>query len=188
VLSDWLVWAAWTVGTTFVLFYLFFGWPFGWPNRKRKTRVLEPQDPWASWKRYQVEHRQNVAAEHKGWLDEAMAILQQHCQPHYYHHQKWYTCMNCGYEEPWVWEPDCVCRHEIVDTVAGPLGRVLIERYSWCKVHGKDFSNSWPVSLRDTPGKYGTKAGPTDRSGIVKGLELQRTMSRKKVRFMEDLK
>lgn len=154
--------------------------------RKKPQKPVEPEDPWATFKRYQAEHRKYVATAHKEWLEEAWAILQRHCQPHYYHHQKWYTCMNCGHEEPWEWDEQCQCRYETVTRLGSSVTeRVLIERVGYCPSHGRDFT-SFPISLRENKGKYGHTNPAED--GTKRGMELQRTMSRKKIRFVEDLK
>jgi len=114
--------------------------------------------------------------DHKFWLEEYRAILQKDCD-HLYHHQDWYHCRMCGYEEPWVYEKGCGCTKEEVRALTdiNPTYH-LITRQSFCKVHGIDFK-IFPISDRKR-GPYGPQSdsqGSIERSReLTKGRSMRR--------------
>jgi hypothetical protein len=95
------------------------------------------------------------ADEHAEWLEKAWTILRSNCTEHIYHHQKWFTCINCGQDEPWEYKEGCECRYEELHTFAHTLPqRVLVLRRPNCRHHGKDYT-SWPLSERKGRVIYG---------------------------------
>lgn len=117
--------------------------------------------------------------DHDFWLAEYKAIFQKTCA-HLYHHQAWYTCMQCGYEEPWEYAEGCRCRYAEDRALADRYSRFsLIERASYCTVHGKDFK-LFPISDRKS-GPYGPRNDQTD--SIKKSNELMQGRSRRKVDY-----
>lgn len=115
------------------------------------------------------------AEDHAWWMAEALAILQPKCD-HLYHHQRWYTCKMCGYEEPWVYSQGCSCRYEDVRTISDAIPTYsLIERTSWCSVHGKDFK-LYPISDRKK-GPYGPTNDDNHKSSVEASRELTKGRS-----------
>lgn len=120
--------------------------------------------------------KQVHAEDHAFWLAEYKAILQKGCD-HLYHQQHWYTCMLCGYEEPWEYVEGCSCRYEELHTLcyARPTYHLVI-RQSFCKIHGIDF-NYFPISARKH-GPYGPQSdstGSVERSReLTKGRSMRR--------------
>lgn len=106
-----------------------------------------PVQDFTDWERLVAEGRKYKAQQHTEWLEEAWAILRRDCE-HVYHHQKWYTCIKCGYEEPWVWESNCGCTVDIATTLTDKTERYILRtRQSWCSVHGTDYK-LFPLSDR----------------------------------------
>jgi hypothetical protein len=123
--------------------------------------------------------KQVHAEDHAFWSAEYKAILQKGCD-HLYHHQRWYTCMICGYEEPWVYEEGCSCRKEEVHTLcdARPTYHLVI-RQSFCTIHGIDFK-FFPISDR----KHGPYGPQSDSTGSVeRSRELIKGRSLRKIDF-----
>ena len=135
-------------------------------------------DPWADWKRYAEEGKKLKLEAEESWMKEALAIVQKHCD-HLYHHQNWYTCMICGYEEPWEYKAGCRCTFHVVTTLASQdTEYVCTERQDWCSVHGKDF-RVYPISDRKQ-GPFGTgNNGAGSRDGIEYSRELTKGRSLK---------
>jgi hypothetical protein len=116
------------------------------------------------------------AEDHAYWMADYKAILQKDCD-HLYHHQNWYTCMLCGYEEPWEHLEGCRCRYEELRTLTDvhPVF-TLIERQSWCIVHGIDFK-LFPISNRKR-GPYGPQSDSRDSVELSRELTRGRSMRR----------
>lgn len=123
------------------------------------------------------------AEDHAQWLAQAMAILQPKCS-HLYHHQRWYTCMLCGYEETWEHTDNCVCTFVETSalTDAFPVYRVTA-RKTYCVDHGIDYK-IYPVSDRKQ-GPYGTKHKRADAEERSKALTSGRYSdgSMRKIKF-----
>jgi hypothetical protein len=117
--------------------------------------------------------------DHKFWLGEYKAILQKDCD-HLYHHQNWYTCKMCGYEEPWEYRDGCRCTvaEDRSLTDINPTYH-LIKRQFFCIVHGTDFK-MFPVSDRKR-GPYGPQS---DSNGAVeRSRELTRGRSMRRIDY-----
>jgi len=140
-----------------------------WFQEKLLPKKTTPATPAKTLKQVHEE-------DHAYWLAEYKAIFQKDCD-HLYHHQTWYTCMLCGYEEPWVYEEGCGCRYEEVSALTDKHPQyALIKRESWCKVHGIDFKY-FPISARKH-GLYGPQSdstGSVERSReLTKGRSMRR--------------
>lgn len=129
-----------------------------------------PVQDFTGWERLVAEGRKYKAQQHTEWLEEAWAILRRDCE-HVYHHQKWYTCMKCGYEEPWVWEPNCGCTVDISTTLTDETERYILRtRQSWCSVHGTDY-RLFPLSDRKQ-GPFGPSGNVDSREAVRRSKEL----------------
>jgi len=136
------------------------------------VKKAAPEAPEAPQKTLKQVHEED----HAFWLAEYKAILQVGCD-HLYHHQHWYTCMLCGYEEPWEYVEGCKCRYEELHTLATARPTyALIKRQSFCKVHGTDFK-AFPISDRKR-GPYGPDSdslGSVERSrALTQGRSMRR--------------
>lgn len=121
---------------------------------KKKRKAVEPVKVKTLYEVHKEDHRL--------WLAEYRAIFQKNCD-HLYHDQKWATCMLCGYEEPWHYEEGCGCTYAETSKLTDLHPTyALINRASWCKVHGRDFK-LFPISDRKR-GPYGPQS---DQAGAV---------------------
>jgi hypothetical protein len=171
----WLVFAmggAWCILSPFKVI-AFFQNLFNYTPKPVVQRVSAPEQDFTNWKTLVDEGKQYKKAQHTEWVAEYKAIIQKHCSPHLYHHQHWYTCINCGYEEPWEYKEGCGCTYSTVTTLTSATPEYVLtgERASWCSVHGVDFT-CFPISDR-TSGKYGPS---NDRTG---GVERSRELTKK---------
>jgi hypothetical protein len=174
------LWLCFSALVVFTLFnpYTVIGWFKGDARKWRDKPAEKVEQPPVRIKTLAEVH----AEEHKDWMDQAWAILRKGCK-HIYHYSQWYTCINCGEEEPWVWREGCECRYEEVHTFASARPHyALVLRRPNCRHHGKDYK-SWPLSERKGTVVYGAEnrdyylaMKPTDRS-----KELEKEI--RKVRF-----
>lgn len=123
--------------------------------------------------------RQVHEADHKLWLEEYKRIFQKDCD-HLYHHQKWATCMMCGYEEPWEYAEGCQCTYaeDRKLTDINPT-YTLINRQGFCRIHGIDFK-AFPISDRKS-GPYGPSADQT--GSVERSRKLTEGRTRRRVDY-----
>lgn len=152
--------------------------------KERIEQGAPKKDEWADFKRYVVEHRKVREQMHREWLAEYKELLQKNCN-HIYHHQNWYTCFICGYIEPWKHNDDCRCRTATDQTLTQEKRQyVLMERESYCKVHGIDFSG-YPFADR-TSGNYGPRGNQIHggMDAVNRSKELTEGRSMRKIDFL----
>lgn len=135
----------------------------------KPSQPTEVKQDFSSWEELAAQGRKYKAQQHKDWLEEAWAILRRDCE-HVYHHQHWYTCKKCGYEEPWKWEPNCSCTVAADKALTDPVERYsLITRQSYCKVHGTDYK-LFPLSDRKE-GPFGSIPSFDSRQARERSIE-----------------
>jgi len=173
---SWIVFISWWVLGGFVLFYMDRKTFKRFRVRKPKVEV-EPEEPFADFKRYAAEHRRFRDEAHAEWEKEAKALLQKNCE-HIYHHQNWYTCYKCGLEEPWEYKDDCTCYHETTHTISSARPTYsVIRRSANCVRHGRDYTY-FPLSERKA-GPYGYQNDRSSTWGYQRVAEIQRELQRK---------
>lgn len=138
---------------------------------QRKLLVPQPKKPVVPKTLRQVHED-----DHKLWLEDYKRILQRGCD-HLYHHQNWYTCLMCGYEEPWEYREGCRCTVVETKTLTDIHPTyALTKRQSFCIVHGKDFK-LFPISdrKRGPYGPHGDQKDAVKRSmALTRGRSLRR--------------
>lgn len=118
----------------------------------REQAKLDPSDPWARWKADKDKLAKYRAEQKADWDKTYNLILRATCThmfPGTSQSPNYYTCQNCGYEEPWEYVEGCNCVKSTVHTFETPNPTYeLIHRSGTCKWHGRDWEHFGKMSDR----------------------------------------